>query len=166
MAPEVIGAAVTVYESIFAPPLSVAALTVVTAVVVEVAAAVADAGAPGTCAITARVKVDDPVDVAPPLTVVVAVTVNVVVAIARVGVPEITPVAVSIERPAGSAPLIEYVVLIGEVAVIDTVIGVIALPTVPVSAAVEIATVSGVVKVVTVDVSPSPLLFLATVSTE
>jgi hypothetical protein len=94
------------------------------------------------------------------------VIVNVVVDIATVGVPEITPVAVSIESPAGSAPLTEYVVLIGDVAVMEAVIGVIALPTVPVADDVEIATASGVVKVVAVELSPAPLLFTATETTE
>ena len=52
-------------------------------------------------------SVVEPVDVAPPATVVVAVTVYVLLALAVVGVPEITPVAVSRVRPAGSGPVIE-----------------------------------------------------------
>jgi hypothetical protein len=146
--------------------LYVAALIDACAVVVEVVEPVTETGAPGTCGETPKVNVDDPVEVAPPLTVVVAVIVNVVVESATVGVPEITPVAVSIERPAGSAPLTEYVVLIGDVAVMEAVIGVIALPTVPVADDVEIATASGVVKVVAVELSPAPLLFTATETTE
>lgn len=107
-----------------------------------------------------------PVAVAPPETVVDAVTVNVVALRAMVGVPEIVPVAVSKESPAGSVPLMEYVVPVGDDAVIDPETGVIAVPTVPLIDAADVVTKSGVVKVVDVDVVPLPLLFSATVVTE
>jgi len=107
-----------------------------------------------------------PVAVAPPETVVDAVTVNVVALSATVGVPEIVPVAVSKESPAGSVPLMEYVVPVGDDAVIDADTGVIAVPTVPLIDAADVVTKSGVVKVVDVDVVPLPLLFSATVVTE
>ena len=56
--------------------------------------------------------------------------------------------------------------MIGDVAVMEAVIGVIALPTIPVADDGELATASGVVKVVAVEVSPAPLLFIATDTTE
>lgn len=107
-----------------------------------------------------------PVEVAPPETVVDAVTVNVAALKATVGVPEITPVAVSRESPAGSAPLMEYVVPVGDDAVIEADSGVIAVPTVPLIDAADVVTKSGVVNVVEVDVVPLPLLFSATVVIE
>jgi hypothetical protein len=75
IAPETTGATVTVYESIAAPPLSVAALSVTAADVAVEAAAETDAGAPGTFAETPSVSVAVPVATAPPATVVVAVIV-------------------------------------------------------------------------------------------
>jgi hypothetical protein len=75
------------------------------------------------------VNVAVPVVVSPPAIVVVAVIVKVVDAMAIVGVPEITPVAVSRDRPAGSGPLTEYVVFVGEVAEIEVLIGEMAFPT-------------------------------------
>ena len=80
--------------------------------------------------------------------------------------PDITPVAVSIDSPAGSAPEIEYVVLVGEAAAMETLIGAIADPTVPVSLAFDNETASGVVNVVTVEDVPTPPLFVAVVVTE
>jgi hypothetical protein len=75
IAPETTGATVTVYESIAAPPLSVAAPRVIAAEVDVAATAETDAGAPGALAVTPKVKVAVPVAVAPPATVVVAVIV-------------------------------------------------------------------------------------------
>jgi hypothetical protein len=92
--------------------------------------------------------------------------VNVVVDIAIVGVPEITPVAVSSVSPAGSGPVIEYKVSVGEAAEIDALIGVIGVPTVPLAVDDVSVTSRGVVNLVAVDVAPSPLLFVATVTTE
>ena len=68
--------------------------------------------------------------------------------------------------PAGSGPEIEYVVLVGEVASIETLIAVNAEPTVPVSLATDTATASGVVNVLVVEDVPAPLLFVAVVVTE
>jgi hypothetical protein len=73
--PDVTGETVTVYEVIAAPPFVVAAPTETFAEVVDVAAAVTDAGAPGTVGTTLIVTVVVPVDVAPPATVVDAVIV-------------------------------------------------------------------------------------------
>jgi hypothetical protein len=75
------------------------------------------------------------------------------------------PVAVSRRRPAGSGPVTEYVVLVGDAPLIEVLIGAIALPTTPLALAVEIVTSSGVVKLVVVDVVPSPPLLVATVVT-
>lgn len=108
-----------------APPLNVAAPIVTFAVVAEAALALTDAGAPGTVGRTPMVTVVLPVATAPPETVVEAVMVNVVALSATVGVPEIVPVAVSKESPAGSVPLMEYVVPVGDDAEIDVVTGVI-----------------------------------------
>ena len=80
--------------------------------------------------------------------------------------PEISPVVVFRVSPAGSGPLTEYVVLVGEAAEIDAEIGVIALPTVALSEATDVVTVSGVVNVVVVEVVPAPLLLAAVVVTE
>lgn len=91
----------------FAPPLYVAAPITTDAVVEEVVEALTDEGGPGKFGTTPSVSVVVPVDVAPPATVVVAVTVYVSLPLAIVGVPEITPVAVSRVRPAGSGPAIE-----------------------------------------------------------
>jgi hypothetical protein len=107
-----------------------------------------------------------PVAVAPPDTVVDAEIVKVVALNTAVGVPEIVPVAVSKVSPAGSVPLMEYVVPVGEDPVIEADTGVIAVPTVPLIDAAEVVTKSGVVKVLDVDVVPDPLLFSATVVTE
>ena len=74
--------------------------------------------------------------------------------------------AASIVSPAGSGPEIEYVVLVGEVASIETLIALNAEPTVPVSLAEEVVTANGVVKVLAVEAVPSPLLFIAVVVTE
>ena len=73
--PDETGETVTVYESIAAPPVVVAAATETLAVVVEVALAETAAGAPGTLARTFIVTIAVPVDVAPPETVVDAVIV-------------------------------------------------------------------------------------------
>jgi hypothetical protein len=81
-------------------------------------------------------------------------------------VPEISPVASSNVSPAGSGPLTEYVVLVGEAAEIEIEIGVIALPTVALSEATDVVTSSGVVNVVVVEVAPAPLLLAAVVVTE
>jgi hypothetical protein len=81
-------------------------------------------------------------------------------------VPEISPVVVFRVSPAGSGPLTEYVVLVGEAAEIDVEIGVIALPTVALSEATDVVTVSGVVNVVVVEDAPAPLLLAAVVVTE
>ena len=164
--PDETGETVTVYESIVAPPVNVAAPIVMFADVGEVAAPETDAGAPGTCGETPNEKVVVPVAVAPPATVVVAVTVKVVGEIAPVGVPEISPVVVFRVNPAGSGPLTEYVVLVGDAPEIDVDIGVIALPTVALSEATEVVTSSGVVNVVVVDVLPAPLLLAAVDVTE
>ena len=75
IAPETTGATVTVYESIAAPPLSVAPASVIAAEVAVDATAETDAGAPGALGVTPKVKVVVPVEVAPPATVVVAVIV-------------------------------------------------------------------------------------------
>jgi hypothetical protein len=75
-------------------------------------------------------------------------------------------VAESSVSPAGSGPEIEYVVLVGEVASIETLIALNAEPTVPVSLAVEVVTANGVVKVLAVEAVPSPLLFTAVAVTE
>jgi hypothetical protein len=75
------------------------------------------------------------------------------------------PVALSRVSPAGSGPVTEYVVLVGDAPLIEVLIGVIALPTTPPALAVEIVTSSGVVKLVVVDVVPSPPLLVATVVT-
>jgi hypothetical protein len=75
-------------------------------------------------------------------------------------------VAASIDSPAGSGPEIEYVVLVGEVASIETLIALNAEPTVPVSLAEEVVTANGVVKVLAVEAVPSPLLFAAVAVTE
>jgi hypothetical protein len=164
--PDDTGETVTVYESIVAPPVNVAAPIVILAVVVDVAAPETDAGAPGTCGETPNVNVAVPVEVAPPATVVEAVTVKVVSAIALVGVPVISPVVVLRVSPAGSGPVTEYEVLVGDAAEIDVEIGVIALPTVALSEATDVVTVSGVVNVVVVEVVPAPLLLVAVVVTE
>jgi hypothetical protein len=164
--PDDTGETVTVYESIVAPPVNVAAPIVILAVLVDVAAPETDAGAPGTCGETPNVNVVVPVEVAPPAIVVEAVTVKVVSAIALVGVPVISPVVVLRVSPAGSGPVTEYVVFVGEVAEIDVEIGVIALPTVALSEATDVVTVSGVVNVVVVEVVPAPLLLVAVVVTE
>jgi hypothetical protein len=124
------------------------------------------AGAPGTLGFIPKVRDVVPVVVSPPAIVVVAVIVNVVVDIAIVGVPEITPVAVSSVSPAGSGPVIEYKVSVGEAAEIDALIGVIGVPTVPLAVDDVSVTSSGVVNLVAVDVAPSPLLFVAAVTTE
>jgi hypothetical protein len=76
--PDETGETVTVYESIVAPPVNVAAPIVTLAVVADVALPETDAGAPGTCGDTPRVNVVVPVVVAPPATVVEALTVKVV----------------------------------------------------------------------------------------
>jgi hypothetical protein len=81
-------------------------------------------------------------------------------------VPEISPVVVFRVSPAGSGPLTEYVVLVGEAAEIEVEIGVIALPTVALNEATDVVTVSGVVNVVVVEVAPAPLLLAAVVVTE
>ncbi len=81
------------------------------------------------------------------------------------GVPEISPVAVSIDRPAGSAPAIEYVVFVGDAPDIEVVIGEIALPTCPVAVDTDVVTPSGVVNVEEDDVAPAPLLLDAVVVT-
>ena len=107
-----------------------------------------------------------PVAVAPPDTVVDAVTVKVVALNTVVGVPEIVPVAVSKVSPAGSVPLMEYVVPVGEAPVIEADTGVIAVPTVPLIDDADVVTDNGVVNRVDVDVVPLPLLFSATVVTE
>jgi hypothetical protein len=124
------------------------------------------AGAPGTLGLIPKEREVVPVVVSPPATVVVAVIVNVVVAIAIVGVPEMIPVAVSRASPAGSGPVIEYLVPVGEVAEIEALIGVIAAPTVPLAVDDVSVTSSGVVNLVAVDVAPLPLLFVAAVMTE
>jgi hypothetical protein len=124
------------------------------------------AGAPGTLGLIPKEREVVPVVVSPPATVVVAVIVNVVAEIAIVGVPEITPVAVSSVSPAGSGPVIEYLVPVGEAAEIDALIGVIAAPTVPLAVDDVSVTSSGVVNLVAVEVAPSPLLFAAAVTTE
>jgi hypothetical protein len=139
---------------------------VILAVLVDVAAPETDAGAPGTCGETPNVNVAVPVEVAPPATVVEAVTVKVVSAIALVGVPVISPVVVLRVSPAGSGPVTEYEVLVGDAAEIDVEIGVITLPTVALSEATDVVTVSGVVNVVVVEVVPAPLLLVAVVVTE
>jgi hypothetical protein len=84
---------------------------------------------------------------------------------AIVGVPEISPVAVSIDRPAGSAPAIEYVVFVGDAPEMNVLIGEIALPTCPVAVGTDVETPSGVVKEVEVDVAPAPLLLDAVLVT-
>lgn len=86
-------------------------------------------------------------------------------ATAIVGVPEISPVAVSIESPAGRGPAIEYVVSVGDAPDIDVVIGEIALPTCPVAVETDVVTPSGVVNVDEVDDAPAPLLLDAVVVT-
>lgn len=105
--PDETGETVTVYESIVAPPVNVAAPIVTLAVVDDVALPDTDAGAPGTSGTTPNVNVAVPVEVAPPATVVVAVIVKVVSEIALVGVPEISPVVSSNVSPFGSGPLTE-----------------------------------------------------------
>jgi hypothetical protein len=105
--PDETGETVTVYESISAPPVNVAAPIVTLAVVAEVALPETEAGAPGTSGTTPNVNVVVPVEVAPPATVVVAVIVKVVSEIALVGVPEISPVVSSNVSPFGSGPLTE-----------------------------------------------------------
>ena len=146
--------------------MEVAGATVTAIAVGEVTAALTAAGAPGTLGLIPKVSEVVPVVVSPPATVVVAVIVNVVAEIAIVGVPEITPVAVSSVSPAGSGPVIEYLVPVGEAAEIDALIGVIAVPTIPLAVDDVSVTSSGVVNLVAVDVAPSPLLFVAAVTTE
>jgi hypothetical protein len=164
--PDETGETVTVYESIVAPPVKVAAPIVTLAVVADVALPETDAGAPGACGDTPSVNVVVPVEVAPPATVVVAVIVKVVSEIAPVGVPEISPVSVSRVSPSGSGPLTEYVVFVGDAAEIDVDIGVIALPTVELRVEREVVTSSAVVIVVFVEAAPAPLLLVAVVVTE
>jgi hypothetical protein len=164
--PDETGEIVTVYESIADPPLNVAAPIVTLAVVADAALALTDAGALGTVGRTPIVTVVLPVTTAPPETVVEAVMVKVAALNATVGVSEIVPVEVSKVSPAGSVPLMEYVVPVGDDAEIDVVTGVISIPTVPLIDAADVVTKSGVVKVVVVDVVPVPLLFSATVVTE
>jgi hypothetical protein len=146
--------------------VEVAGATVTAIAVGEVTAALTAAGAPGTLGLIPKVSEVVPVVVSPPATVVVAVIVNVVAEIAIVGVPEITPVAESSVSPAGSGPVIEYLVPVGEAAEIDALIGVIAVPTIPLAVDDVSVTSSGVVNLVAVDVAPSPLLFVAAVTTE
>lgn len=105
--PDKTGETVTVYESISAPPVNVAAPIVTLAVVADVALPETDAGAPGASGTTSNVNVVVPVEISPPATVVVAVIVKVVSEIALVGVPEISPVVASSVSPAGSGPLTE-----------------------------------------------------------
>jgi hypothetical protein len=164
--PDETGETVTVYESIAAPPVNVAAPIVTLAVVADVALPETEAGAPGTSGTTPNVNVVVPVEVAPPATVVVAVIVKVVSEIALVGVPEISPVVSSNVSPFGSGPLTEYVVLVGAVAEIEADIDVIALPTVALRLERDVVTSSGVVNVDVVEVVPAPLLLAAVVVTE
>jgi hypothetical protein len=164
--PDKTGETVTVYESISAPPVNVAAPIVTLAVVADVALPETDAGAPGASGTTSNVNVVVPVEVAPPATVDVAVIVNVVALNAAVGVSEIVPVEASKVSPAGSVGLMEYVVPVGAAAEIEVEIGVISVPTVAVRVETDVVTSSGVVNVEDVDVDPAPLLLAAVVVTE
>lgn len=85
---------------------------------------------------------------------------------AVVGVPEIVPVALSIDNPIGKVGSMVNSLFEAPDAVIDVVIGVIALPTWPVNEACDGVTATGVIiTVVAVTEDPEPDELVATAET-